>query len=85
MADLSSTFNEALVCAGYWLVNTIVYMAIVALIWFFFAYPIVREKKIASERYQNFVHKLFLVLVVLAAIGSVAAFAKVGILPFPNV
>jgi hypothetical protein len=83
MAELTVTFQEILVHVGYWFVSTMLYTTALSLIWFFFTIPVIREKKWLSERYENFVHKLFVFLAVVAAIGSVLAFIGIGILPYP--
>jgi hypothetical protein len=83
MADLTVTFQEVLVNIGYWFLNTMLYVTIVSFIWFLFAIPVIKEKKWMDERYENFVHRLFVFLMALAAIGSLLAFGKVAIIPFP--
>lgn len=83
MVDLSATFNEALACIGYWFLSTILYVTIAAVIWFVLAIPVIKEKSWVSEGYENFVHKFFAVLMILAAIASLLSIAKIGIIPYP--
>lgn len=83
MAELTVTFQEILVHIGYWLVSTMLYVTAMSLIWFFFAVPVIREKKWLTERYESFVHRLFVFLAAIVAVGSVLAFIGIGIFPFP--
>ncbi len=83
MVDLSATFNEALACIGYWFLSTMLYVTVAAVIWFVMAFPVIKEKEWVSNRYENIVHKVFAVLMILAAIASLLSIAKIGIIPYP--
>ena len=85
MIDLSKVFNGTLEdfghWLGYWLLNTMLYMAIASIIWFCFVFPIIREKKSFGPRYENFARTLFGVLMVIVAICSLLALCQIGLLP----
>ena len=85
MADLTYAFKELFVMAGYWLLNLLIYIGIGTLLWAPFVMVIARRKKEASDRYQTFLYASLLILMVLAFVASLMCFAKIGIIPYPNI